>query len=108
MACWDGICHACPQGATDCNPASAVECRDLNNDQYNCGACGKVCGNDQYCNLGTCECYPHVPDICNIGGVDTCVNLSQDKSNCGTCGNACLPGAGSGCQNGTCVCNGNS
>jgi hypothetical protein len=69
----------CPAGQTNCDG----ECKNLQNDETNCGACGASCGAVQGC----------------CGGV--CKNLNTDEANCGTCGNVC--GAGLTCCSGVCV-----
>ena len=35
--------------------AGGYVCTDLFNDPYNCGACGEVCGSDEYCGGGVCQ-----------------------------------------------------
>jgi hypothetical protein len=72
-------------------------CRDLMNDQYNCGSCGSPCGDGQVCFGG--DCVTDCPDgYTECSGV--CRNLANDPSNCGTCGTLCAPGEV--CLSGSC------
>lgn len=68
----------CPPELTICNG----NCKDLQTDENNCGACSNPCGVAQTCCDGVCK------------------NLNTDESNCGTCGNVC--GAGQTCCSGVC------
>ncbi|MCO5579497.1 hypothetical protein L7F22_033352 [Adiantum nelumboides] len=46
-------------------------CKDLREDAYHCGECGRACGYGMSC--------------CN----GACVDLNMDSHNCGRCGNVC-------------------
>jgi hypothetical protein len=62
-------------------------CHDLNNDIYNCGACGNVCNGDELCCAG--KCLPTGPENCGTCG-KSCGGLSC--CGCGpsaTCGDIC-------------------
>lgn len=85
----------CVGGSTLCNG----ECKSLQTDSANCGACGVSCGVGRQCNAGVCE------RICTSPEVDcdsVCVNTATDPTNCGTCGRACA--AGQTCASGQCAC----
>lgn len=100
----------------------------LDNDNQNCGACGRVCDDDQSCSHGVCN------DLCPAGETlcgDQCLNLNDlhlsscsackenycdadgnmqngceifalgdDTNHCGGCGMACVEGQF--CANGAC------
>jgi hypothetical protein len=95
-ACIDGSCrYWCAEGAVYCDG----RCTDLDNDSYNCGACGNVCDESTpQCIEGSCsECSL---GLTNCGGV--CVSLDYDRYNCGACGYQC--GAdGPDCVEGVCT-----
>ena len=84
---------ACPSGLANC----AGVCRDLLNDNTNCGTCGTVCAAGRVCSAAACtlSCQS---GLTNCGGV--CTNLLTDNANCGTCGTVCE--AGKGCVNSVC------
>jgi hypothetical protein len=44
MTCGSGVCQ-CSPGFTNCGTVSAPNCKDLANDNTNCGSCGAVCAN---------------------------------------------------------------
>lgn len=80
----------CPAGKSWCNGA----CKDLQTDNWNCGACQFYCSERNWCDR---EGYP-VTEVKCIGGkcVSDCgtgyVDLYHDSSNCGCCGRQCGPG----------------
>lgn len=92
--CSNGRC-VCPPGLTDCGGI----CADLQNDPYNCGACGRTCAEGEVCDNGACVCPSGLSDC---GG--TCVDLASDPNNCGVCGNACSNPAAPYCVSGNCTC----
>jgi hypothetical protein len=75
------VCHT---GLTECSTGWSRVCSDLSKDRNNCGGCGNVCPNSQFC----------------CGG--RCVDPSSDPNNCGSCWNVC-PGNAS-CNGGICNC----
>jgi hypothetical protein len=96
-SCQNGQCRAegCQPPLTDCGGY----CADLEEDENNCGSCGRVC---YACELGECrgEC-PFGQTNCGDTG---CTNTLFDPLNCGSCGRRC--GDDSVCSNGECVPNG--
>ena len=89
-----GTC-TCPAGFSACRG----ECRNLQTDPDNCGACGAVCTDIQACIAGDCTC-PDGGELC--GG--RCTSTGTDAANCGTCGNRCATGGL--CNAGSCACPG--
>ncbi len=66
---------ACTVGRTCCG----TSCVNVQNDPFNCGACGRRCeGSDSYCASGTCQQPP-------CSGVQLC----NQNSTC--CGSSCCP-----------------
>ena len=62
---------ACNAGYLDCNMNSMDGCeKNGNNDNNNCGQCGKVCTSPQFCSNGTCITDPCV----NYGGTRLIIN----------------------------------
>ena len=47
-------CISCPSSQSVCNNS----CVNLNNDNFNCGSCGKVCHLSSYCSNGKCGSGP--------------------------------------------------
>jgi hypothetical protein len=71
--CTTGMCGmgACNAGYLDCNMNSMDGCeKNGNNDNNNCGQCGKVCTSPQFCSNGTCITDPCV----NYGGTRLIIN----------------------------------
>ncbi|MFO0623874.1 MAG: hypothetical protein U0745_20980 [Polyangia bacterium] len=67
-ACSMGACNA---GYLDCNMNSTDGCeKNGNNDNNNCGQCGKVCASPQFCSGGNCITDPCI----NYGGTRLIVN----------------------------------
>ncbi len=96
----------CGPGETRC----LIGCRNLRNDEENCGQCGIACNANEHCVNSLCrpEC---IGDVLDCGGPPGCVNPKTDNAHCGRCGNACtqteLCDAGSCWQvPGRAVCNG--
>lgn len=111
-----GLCSStsqCDSGLTCCwtsQPFPHGNCRDLNNDDNNCGACGNSCGMFGHCSEGVCcligyefidgECRklcsagnPSCPSgqtCCTTNGY--CSDLTDDDYNCGSCSNKCKCG----------------
>jgi hypothetical protein len=90
----------CPDDQTCCPNG----CKDLENDDVNCGECGFECDLDQICQRGYCrtpECMPEClsSQYCCRG---ECVYLAGDRNNCGGCGNVCHESLN--CVGGICMC----
>ena len=88
---------SCTVGLVECGPGN---CRNVQDDPYNCGACNHVCGRP--CVNGQCKCAPGTTE-CPGGG---CYDLENDNENCGRCGVSCTgkPGGERQCRNGACLC----
>jgi hypothetical protein len=85
-------------------------------DNNNCGACGKVCTLGRICEQGQCQCQSGERFDPILGCVDSrtgcklnmnlcggkCVNSFTDKNNCGRCNNKCE--INEICDSGTCNC----
>src|SRR5439155_977554 len=112
--CQNGACVSagCLPGFQDCdaNPMNGCEA-SLNNDNNNCGGCGKRCmlaNAMPICLVGMCSI-----SSCNNGykncdgnianGCET--NVASDLNNCGGCGKVCMgmgQNAVAACVNGAC------
>jgi len=88
---WNGsrcVAPACGPGLTNCGTFPLLlDCKNLQTDSSNCGACGKVCPTGTSCQGGVCLC-------------------PSGAAPCGS-SNMCCP-AGSSCANGVCACSGPS
>ena len=91
-----GVIAACATSTTSTIPDCATNeircgtvCTAVQNDNANCGACGKACATGEVCSQGTCgaNCAPPTSK-CN----NKCVDVQTDKTNCGTCNNKCATG----------------
>jgi len=72
-------------------------CTSYLTDSNNCGACGNVCGSDQFCGDGVCTCNPGLTE-CDAA----CLDAQTDPNNCGACGNVCQ--SDETCTGGACLC----
>jgi hypothetical protein len=84
-----GSVGGCSSGQSTCGS----ECKDLSDDQLNCGACGHACGTGQTCQAGQCQCSAQLL-ACN----GACV--PADVNNCGGCNTKC--GSGQVCSANSC------
>jgi hypothetical protein len=89
--CDSGDCVGCSKGQEKCDGI----CTDTNTSNTNCGACGKTCASDEFCNNGVCGCSSGYK--CGT----SCVDRYTDPNNCGACGFACASGK---CSKGECEC----
>jgi hypothetical protein len=74
--CADSKCVNGCDGQRPCDAGKACcgrQCRNLDTDYLNCGACGNGCNPGWTCCKGACR------------------DLSSDDANCSGCGNACVP-----------------
>jgi hypothetical protein len=116
QSCAKGSCtpaNGCPSGSFAClqatgAPGPCMPTSDLQTDNKNCGACGKVCGGVRTCVNGACA----LPNNCPSGQI-ACLqatgvfgpcfptsNLQTDNKNCGACGKACS--SAQSCVSGAC------
>lgn len=94
-----------PQGPSASNCANGLvwcgqTCVDLSSDPANCGYCGTLCGQAEWCLGGACI----ETDNCPAGMTSCageCFDLSSDFGNCGACGMACA--LDQVCNAGACV-----
>ncbi len=94
----------CPLTQTQCTNDGKRYCTDLSVDEYNCGACGAVCGPGLTCTSGVCVvvCPNDLSTCLGVGdGGAYCADVLTDSLNCGACGAAC-PG-GQACAGGSCA-----
>lgn len=83
----------CPDGQATCSG----ECVNLQEDDDNCGGCGKTCERYEACVRGSCKLM--CPDVQLVCG-DVCVTAASDPSHCGGCNNKC--GTDEYCSGGSC------
>lgn len=87
------------------NPEAGTCAADLKNDVGNCGACGKVCGNQAnaygYCKDGACAigCNTGFGDCDGKAETGCESTLATDSNHCGACGKSC---GGARCVGGQC------
>ncbi len=102
QTCTDGKCADIPvePDPGTCNAPMGMcygVCKDLQNDDANCGKCLNACGTGEKCIEGKCELQCGSLTVCDKACIDT---TSSDK-NCGACGAECKDGqtcVGSACQ----------
>ncbi len=103
----------CSQG-TYCDDDGFGECRDLNSDIDNCGACKNACPqfdtSGSAFQTGKATCKGGICGYACIDGWDDCDGLNENGceanvrtsgDHCGRCGNPCLPGQP--CVDGVCL-----
>jgi hypothetical protein len=123
-ACSNGQCVAggggtdagvpqCGGSTVSClDPTGRPYCANVQFDQYNCGACGRVCNATQVCQNGACvpngtadggapNCPATMKSCLPAAGPGYCADYLNDTNNCGICFNVCS--AGFFCQNGGCM-----
>ena len=88
----------CGAPLTACfSPAGTQYCADLAHDFGNCGTCGRVCANGEYCNNSVCAVMPpptcmQPMILCSTQGKSYCTDPNYDFANCGGCGIVCANG----------------
>ncbi|MFA5797937.1 MAG: hypothetical protein WC916_07975, partial [Candidatus Woesearchaeota archaeon] len=99
-------CLACSTGYANCDQNAANGCEiSLNNDNTNCGICGKVCASGTICQSDVCvsictnECTSGQTKCLNINTKQTCGNYDADS--CTEWGGNIL--CQYGCSNGACI-----
>jgi len=90
---WDGVL------VEDCGPYSYCLysdgnywCTDLDNDPYNCGACGATCNTGDYCVFGQCRTGYSCASVGLSDCGTYCADLEDDPFNCGACDAWCAHG----------------
>ena len=124
-------CASCAEGYCDSNQNYKDGCEISVNgsDRNNCGACGNICPDNQYCSEGACvdtcgadeaycggqclrlgdlhlaSCSSCAENYCDIDGnlANGCEVSAKgnDANHCGACGNVC--GDGMVCDQGACI-----
>lgn len=78
-ACVAGRCDfTCPPGTSECGGV----CRDLDEDEQNCGRCGTRCSADEICANGQCTCPPRTilcDGVCAAECPERCDGLDNDQ-----------------------------
>lgn len=79
-----------------------IGCRNLLEDESDCGECGTTCPGSATCLAGICDC-PGAASVlaCLVEDVLACVNTDTNEDHCGECDNDC--DAGDECCGGSCV-----
>ena len=100
----DGETKKCVNKSLICEGAKNTSCasgcysaEDLKNNHDNCGGCGNVCGETQYCDDGTCK------DNACSGNVCTKAGCANTDTQCGTQCVDCTANATGHCDDGKCV-----
>lgn len=83
----------CDLGEQECDGV----CSNPRYDASNCGMCGRVCLDDQFCAGGVCADRCEAP-LTQCGF--QCFDLSQDPQHCGDCNRLCTSGI---CEMGACA-----
>ena len=90
-----------PDGQVGCPEGNYLVCRDLSENDANCGACGNRCDPNpvvrntyQGCTGGTCGWTRCINEWGNCDGDpdNGCEEHLNTNDNCNSCGNACAPG----------------
>jgi hypothetical protein len=89
-----GAGSECADGRVECDGT----CSNLENDQFNCGACGIRCASGQSCTGGRCStaCPPEMVPCSGL-----CVDVRYNPDHCGGCNVGCADGFE--CSNGVCI-----
>ncbi|CAK9782439.1 unnamed protein product [Cutaneotrichosporon oleaginosum] len=94
--CVNGRCVACSSGFKRCGVS---ECKNVQNDNENCGSCYTKCEPGSNCLKGTCEANQGCgPGQTKCDG--SCRNTANDNNHCGGCGVKCA--RGKNCSDGKC------
>jgi hypothetical protein len=98
--CLNGVCRSdsntcASAGLTDCMDAEGhTYCPCVDNDPFDCGACGVVCdvAGGESCAAGTCRAVTDCQSLDLAPCASGCSDLVTDPYNCGECGNVCMFG----------------
>ena len=101
--CEDGGCKCLPDAGSCLLEGGGLSCVDEENDDFNCGGCGRICPLGVKCVRGLCACDAGFACPVGSGGALACVDLDTDSSNCGVCGNDC-PLIARSCVGSVCQC----
>ena len=100
----------CGGGEAGADAGGPTYCANLTNDPANCGACGKVCGNNHICSTGNCTLNcPSNTTACTSG--DVCIGTGEccTKADCTVTAAICpTPGGQCACAMGTTLCAANN
>ncbi len=87
--CDQGGCDLCPTGSAPCDGV-CLDTRAFDHDPNNCGACGYICPQGQFCSEGLCGTCRQEGDGCGADG--DCCSGNCNQGSCDSCliwGGAC-------------------
>ena len=84
-------CGGCDVKCAAGTQCCGTSCKNLQTDNNNCGSCGNVCTGGKTCQSGACKCPAGLTDCSG-----TCKNLNTDNTACGSCTTNCVTNLGSG------------
>lgn len=94
-----GCALECQDGKTNCGTRFSPLCKNLQNDNSNCGKCGEACDSESTCKAGKCEKTHCAPNTCEAAG---CKSTDEAcGTNCEICRNF---GAEAKCNTGVGKC----
>ena len=95
--CRGNTAAVCGSGGSACSGQSSFLCRDIANDEQNCGGCNQACGDLESCTAGECVCAPETTSCPSADESSACcTNDTTCRGDCATdtecCDGTCLDG----------------